>query len=592
MKSIFAALLLGLTAAWLPVNAQGINGGMITGQAFLNWLASPPCVGCASANSGVFTTLAASGPFNGSLVGGQGTYNPYAGPYPGFLYGIGGTGFYNGANTLATNAFYNGSGNITISNPYPFGMLDTAVAGSFNTGSARPPCVNGYTAPSQVGYIGFENGAAGLCSAADSQPVMTSAAGTFTATGVTPASPIEQSPSVFAAVGMWVRSSDMPPFNGQITSFAVDGSNRITGITVSNWYQEGGNGRARTPAGSILYMNPQDKIWSSLGAIYLNRFQVTGNVTNGSNSITNVSNTSNIFPGGQFIQTNTSLFPYKTWITGVSGTTVTVSANAKGTLSGETLNISAGSAMNAGVEREIDLFDNVGASYTPVTVTGTASTTNGSNVLTRVTNITSLYPSVLFRTNANLSGEATILSVNVAGGSIMLGQKATGTGSVTYQARSRFDEGGAGEDCVSLGFPGNTCFNQRGQVAYGYRSNGAGVASFISQPDPLSGNVSPYGFLADETYGNFGTAPLALVSGGTSLWHVDQFGNTFSAAILLRPSTIAGLQTCTPSIAGLVKYVSDTVAKATAAFHGAVMGGGSTAVNSLVLCTGSQWQYE
>src|ERR1700724_3707228 len=118
MKSIFAALLLGLTAAWLPANAQGIylrmpqsdglnatgrNGGTITGQAFLNWLASPPCLGCASPNSRVFTTLSASGPANGSLVGGQGTYNPYAGPYPGFLYGIGGRGFYNGANTLATN---------------------------------------------------------------------------------------------------------------------------------------------------------------------------------------------------------------------------------------------------------------------------------------------------------------------------------------------------------------------------------------------------------------------------------------------------------------------------------------------------------
>jgi hypothetical protein len=493
-------------------------------------LASPSCIGCVVPNSGTFTRVTT--PILGtSLIGAQGALNPYVGPYPAYLYGIGGIGFYNGANTLANNAFYNPGGSLTIENPYPYGMLNSGVGGSFTTGSNRAPCNNGFTAPSQVGYWGVENGAVALCAASDSQPVMKSVAGTFTATTFTPTAPIAQSASVFVKEGMWVRSSDVPPFNGQVTSFAVDGSNQVTLITVSNWYQEGLLGVAGTPGGGTIYLNPQDKIWASLGATYLNRFQVSGDVSVGSKVITNVSDTSQVYPGGQFLQSATTLFPYKTWVVSKTSNTITVNANATGTLVGETLNISAGAAMGHAANREIDLFHMGIASFTPSYVIGAAATTIGTFDVTGVTNVASLYPHMLLRSNVNLGQEVEILSVNIAGTSIKVSQKATGTGAITYQAYSRFDEGGAGDDCVTIGQPGNTCFMQRGQVAYGYRSSGAGVASFFAQPDALTGNANPYGFLADQTFGTFSAAPFALTApGGASyLWQVDPSGNTVGA---------------------------------------------------------------
>jgi hypothetical protein len=569
--------------------------GTVSGSGFNGFLSSPPQIGSVAPNAGSFTTLSASGiaSLENSLLGSQGALNPFAGPYPAFLYGIGGTGFYNGANTLATNAFYNPNGNLTIANQYPYGMLSTAVAGSFTTGSNRGPCVNGFTAPSQVGFFGIENGAVAHCSAADSQPLMTSAAGTFTATTFTPTTPIAQSASVFAAVGMWVRSSDVPAFNGQITSFTVNGSNQITLITVSNWYQEGQGGVAGTPAGSTLYMNPQDKIWASLGATYLNRFQVTGTVSSGSNVITAVSDTSQVYPGGQFLQTATNLFPSKTWVVSKTANTITVNANATGNLVGETLNISTGTSMEHSVSREIDLFHIGTASISPSYVSGAGATTNGTFDITGVTNVASLYPNMSLRSNVNLGQEVTILSVNIGASSIKVSQKATGTGAITYQAYSRFDEGGAGEDCATLGQPGNTCFNQRGQVDTGYRSSGAGTASFMVQPDSMTGNANLNGFLVDQTLGvNVNPFNLTNTNKTVSLWHIDQFGNDFAQGLVLNPVTIANLQTCNAGVKGLVRYVSDTVASGAAVWHGAVVGGGATTVNSFALCTGAAWQYE
>ena len=56
--------------------------------------------------------------------------------------------------------------------------------------------------------------------------------------------------------------------------------------------------------------------------------------------------------------------------------------------------------------------------------------------------------------------------------------------------------------------------------------------------------------------------------------------------------TIATLPTCNAGAVATIAWVSDTVASASPSFHGAVTGGGSTTVSSLVSCNGANWQYD
>ena len=65
-----------------------------------------------------------------------------------------------------------------------------------------------------------------------------------------------------------------------------------------------------------------------------------------------------------------------------------------------------------------------------------------------------------------------------------------------------------------------------------------------------------------------------------------------TSGLQFAPITIAALPACSAANKGLVEFVSDTVAAAAPAWHGAVTGGGSTAVNSIVSCTGTGWQYD
>jgi hypothetical protein len=74
MKRFFAAILASLLACHAPAYAQpyphqpqsdgltatGANGGVISGQAFINWFASPPCIGCTTPGLGVFSDRARS----------------------------------------------------------------------------------------------------------------------------------------------------------------------------------------------------------------------------------------------------------------------------------------------------------------------------------------------------------------------------------------------------------------------------------------------------------------------------------------------------------------------------------------------------
>lgn len=91
--------------------------------------------------------------------------------------------------------------------------------------------------------------------------------------------------------------------------------------------------------------------------------------------------------------------------------------------------------------------------------------------------------------------------------------------------------------------------------------------------------------------GSNGNNNLALIAQGTGVINL-QSTVKLSGLMQMAPVTIAGLPTCNTAAKGAVEFVSDTVANAAPTWHGAVTGGGSTAVQSLVSCTGTAWQYE
>jgi hypothetical protein len=80
------------------------------------------------------------------------------------------------------------------------------------------------------------------------------------------------------------------------------------------------------------------------------RFQTTGTVTSGSNTITGVGSIAGVLPGMLMeaklnAYTSTSLFPANTVVISASGTSIVCSANATGNSSGEAILISAGGRM-------------------------------------------------------------------------------------------------------------------------------------------------------------------------------------------------------------------------------------------------------
>ena len=469
-----------------------------------------------------------------STFGPDGTTNPYAGPYPSWLYGLGGLGFPSTA-PLATNVLYNGNGSSSLANTTPYGGPNTACALNVATGANIPCGISGYTNPAQVSFY-VENGSSALTMEGYTMPLMGWAAGTFAATSFTPTTPIPITSTVFVAVGMWVRSNDSPAFNGQVTSWTVNGSNQITQINVSNWYQMnlGAGNTAGTPSGTALMLNPQDKIWTILPTITLSTWTTTGTVTNGSNVITGVANTQQAYANGQFLASGT-LFPANTYITAVGASTLTVSQAATGaTTPGATLSISAGTQMNKSVAAEVDITNTTFA-YSDLVVKGTYTSVNGSYAITSVTNATSLRP------NMNISGPNigfnTVDSIN--GSTVTLRTKATGAGSLqAYVSFTTVDEGGTGIDCGGVVLQAHSCFSERGNVADGFVSYGAGNVSFLVQPNGTAG-IPNYGFLVDHsitptafTYGDFGI----LSAAGVPVFTVSSSGAITAPQITLTGS--------------------------------------------------------
>lgn len=453
------------------------------------------------------------------------TSNPYSGTFPSYLYGIGGTGYYD-TQAMARNFIY-GQGSFAVTNPYPYGNLNTTNAGIFGTGSNRPGCVSGYTDPSQVAAY-YENGAAALCNNSDSQPVMWGGAGTFTSTTFTPTTPIPQSASVFVAKGMWIRSGDTPPFNGQVTSFTVNGSNAVTSITVSNWYQinYGVGSSSGTPSSSVAYLNPQDKVWAGISEVFLNAQTITCDITSGSKTLSNCSSTAGLFPNGQWA-THSSL-PAGSYVVSYTANTITINANATGTTAGASVKVSAGSKMGSGVISEDDIVNN-GEPAVDRYVTGTGNTTNGSYTVTSVTNATSLRPNMVWAQAGVPLGA--IAAVDTSTNTVTLNVKATSTATgAAFTSYTIFDEGGLGRDCSSLVKLAYACFLGRGSTLYSFVSLGSSESQYLARPS-IFGGQPKYGFRVDTRFLAPSVAGFALGGASSDLFTVDSGGNVSGQSI-------------------------------------------------------------
>lgn len=456
---------------------------------------------------------------DGVTLGGT-TTNPYgAAVYPSWMYGVGGLGYYD-IDVLAGNSIFSRDGSHNLAKRFTYGGLDQSTAVSATANSNRGGFVAGFTAASQVSAYD-EFGGCALGAQIDSVPLMWTGTGTFTATKFTPTTPITLSDLIRIEVGMWIRTDETPAFNGQIVSWTTNGSGAVTEITVSNWYARGGS--SGTPTATRAYINPQDKVWSHLNTMFLNKLTLTGNTSNGSTAISNISSVSNLYANGQLI-TGTGI-PDGSVIIGVdySGSIIYISQAATATATGVSLAVSCGTEFNKGVAAEVDIFNNA-PPYYPVWITDTGNLTNGGYDVTNLV-LTSQWRAglVVLGTGPSLNY---VVSVNYGTNSLKLKYPATVTGTgVALKAFNQFDESGLGFDLVSVINQAYAAYLNRGSFYNGYVSYGASHAAFLCEPH-VSAALPEYGFKVDTRInGSPSVAAFAVGNHTTDYWKIDGSGN-------------------------------------------------------------------
>ena len=148
-------------------------------------------------------------------------------------------------------------------------------------------------------------------------------------------------------------------------------------------------------------------------------------------------------------------------------------------------------------------------------------------------------------------------------------------------------------------------------VGLGFGIDGFGTSTH-HRSTIQDGSISPVSYLAsgrnsDSVWSSTGTAAVGLKLGGSYSkaqiagqgWAVDPRGGIAGRSVgigrdglKLTQLTIADLPACATANYGLIELVSDTAAMAAPTWHGQVVGGGTTSVDSLVFCTKHGWQYD
>jgi hypothetical protein len=467
------------------------------------------------------------------------TSNPFAGPYPSWMYGIGGTGYYD-RGLLENSRIFMRSGASNFANPFPYGDLDQAMGLTASVGGpARPGGLSGFTAPGQVSAYD-EFGMCALLAQADSRPAMLTVAGTYDATGFVPTIPIVLSETAGAEIrlrkGMWIRTNDTPArFNGQITTWTVNGGGAVTRINVSGWFKTGGPGTTATPVGTYALINPLDKIFTHLNTTFLNRVAFNGTAAS-TTVITGVSSLVGLVENGQFVVGydggGNKVIDDDTVIIGIDYNNSIVYLSKAATYTGAvTLYATAGTRFQQMVSAEIDIFNN-GVDFVEYLITDTGTAAIGSYTVTGITVISQWRPGLV----VNGTGPALnyVTAVDASLNTITLRDPATVAGVVTLKAFNRLDENGTGMDMVGVGpKQSNTAYLNRGAFAFGYKSDGAGIASFVVQPG--YGSALPqYGFLVDTALNgapSVGVFTLMNRITNVTAWTVLSSGATFQAGL-------------------------------------------------------------
>jgi hypothetical protein len=174
-----------------------------------------------------------------------------------------------------------------ISNASPFGTFNTSTALSVTMNYGTKGSLaqsNGYKFPYQLSF-GTERDQVALELFNQAPPLLATLTGTtYTATSVTPATPlsgsvvtaIQQSltecayqSAVFASVpaNVCMIIDTAAGLSGSISAVAADGSS----ITVTGWYAQGNTAPGQVPAnGDVAYVNPVNHSWVVDGLQYLN----------------------------------------------------------------------------------------------------------------------------------------------------------------------------------------------------------------------------------------------------------------------------------------------------------------------------------
>jgi hypothetical protein len=470
-----------------------------------------------------------------SILGGDPESNPYEGPYPDWLSGIGGIGYYD-AGYMATSGLFVDHGSSYLANPFPYGSLNPTMGLVVSVGSVRPGSVNGFTAPGQsASYDEF--GMSALGTQADTRPLMLSVAGTFGLTTFTPTTPftakeilpgtaVDGDDAVCIAVGMWIRSNDSPSqYNGQIVSWTKNGGGLINQITVSGWYIRGGNGSAATPSGTYAYINPLDKAWTQLPYLYLNAQEYDVTLVSGSRTAT-LTTMDGVYHNGQRVIENASPgiggIAVDTWVDSIDIAAKTLSLSKPAAASGTTtITLSGGTISNKGVVAEVDIFGSAG-DFVLTEFRDTGTMTSGSFEVT-VATIAS------YRVGLNIFsaeiGSNEIVGINRAANKIYLRHKTVGAGTgVAVVVFNQLDECGTGYDFLAVTGKANMAIQTRGNWVRDFVSRGAFDTSFLCQMG-FNSPTPNWAFRTDGYLNGFPTlGSHAVTYGATALSWSDRDG--------------------------------------------------------------------
>lgn len=158
----------------------------------------------------------------------------------------------------------------------------------------------------------------------------------------------------------------------------------------------------------------------------------TGDILNGSNQILNLASTTGILVG-QLIQGGVGGIPASTFVTAVSGSTVTMSQVATSTLTGTAITFSHDIAIGANVQLQLDELDAyltgvinniLSVAAATVVLSTTGNTTSASNQLTSLASTTNIQIGQLI-TGTNIPAQTFVIAIS--GSTVTMSQASSGS---------------------------------------------------------------------------------------------------------------------------------------------------------------------